>query len=91
MVKNPPASLGDLREAGSSLSREDPLEEGIATHSSTLAWRVPWTEEPHGLRSIGLQRVGHNCSDLAHMAMGFSPRVWAPLSSENVPGPSPGS
>ena len=38
----------------------------MATHSSFLAWRIPWTEEPGGLRSIGLQRVGHDCSDLAH-------------------------
>ena len=39
---------------------EDPLEEGLATHSSILAWRMPWREEPGGLQSIGLQRVGHN-------------------------------
>ena len=41
-----------------SLSWEDPLEEGMATHSSFLAWRIPWTEEPGGLQSVGLQRVG---------------------------------
>ena len=39
---------------------EDPLEAGMATHSSTLAWRIPWTEEPGGLQSMGLQRVGHD-------------------------------
>ena len=39
--------------------QEDPLEEGMATHSSILAWRIPWTEELGGLRSIGLQRVRH--------------------------------
>ena len=44
-----------------SLSQEDPLEEGMATHSSVLAWRVPWTQEPGGLQSVGLHRVGHNC------------------------------
>ena len=38
----------------------DPLEEGMATHSSILAWRIPWTEEPDGLQSIGSQRVGHD-------------------------------
>ena len=38
-----------------SLGREDPLEEGMATHSSVLAWRIPWTEEPGGLQSVGLQ------------------------------------
>ena len=40
-----------------SLGQEDPLEEGMATHSSILAWEIPWTEEPGGLQSIGLQRV----------------------------------
>ena len=40
-----------------SLCREDPLEEEIATHSSNLAWKIPWTEEPGGLQSMGLQRV----------------------------------
>ena len=44
-----------------SLSQKDPLEEKIATHSSTLAWEIPWTEEPGGLQSMGSQRVGHDC------------------------------
>ena len=44
----------------SPLNREDPLEESMATHSSVLAWRIPWTEEPGGLWSIELQRVGHD-------------------------------
>ena len=43
-----------------SLGWEDPLEEGMATHSSVLAWRVPWTEEPHRLKSMGSQRAGHD-------------------------------
>ena len=43
-----------------SLSREDPLEKEMATHSSTLAWKIPWMEEPRGLQSMGLQRVRHN-------------------------------
>ena len=43
-----------------SLGREDPLEKGMATHSSILAWRIPWTEEPGGLQFMGLQRVGHD-------------------------------
>ena len=43
-----------------SLGGEDPLEEGVATHTSILAWRIPWTEEPGGLQSMGLQRVGHD-------------------------------
>ena len=45
---------------GRSLGWEDPLEKGMATHSSKLAWRIPWTEEPCGLQSMGLQRIGHN-------------------------------
>ena len=43
-----------------SLDQEGPVEEGIATHLSTLAWNIPWTEEPGGLQSIGSQRVGHD-------------------------------
>ena len=48
---------GDL---GSIPVWEDPLEEGMATHSSLLAWRIPWTEEPDGLQSMRSQRVGHD-------------------------------
>ena len=48
-----------------SLGWEDPLEEGTATHSSDLAWRIPWMEEPGGLQSAGSQTVGHDWSDLA--------------------------
>ena len=43
-----------------SLGWEDSLEKGMATHSNILAWRIPWTEEPAGLQSMGLQRVGHD-------------------------------
>ena len=43
-----------------SLGWEDPLEKGTATHSSIFSWRIPWTEEPGGLQSTGLQRVGHD-------------------------------
>ena len=43
-----------------SLGQEDPLEKGMATHSSSLAWKIPWTEEAGGLQSMGSQRVGHN-------------------------------
>ena len=49
-----------------SLGQEDPLEEGMATHSDILAWRIPWTEEPGRLPSIGLQRVGHDLGDSTH-------------------------
>ena len=54
-----------------SLSQEDPLEEKMATHSSTLAWRIPWTEEPGRLQTTGLQRVGRDRSDFACTHMGF--------------------
>ena len=47
--------------------QEDSLENGIATHPSVLAWRIPWTEKPGRLQSIGSQRVGHGRSDLACM------------------------
>ena len=43
-----------------SLGREDPLEKEMAIHSSTIAWKIPWTEEPDRLQSMGLQRVGHD-------------------------------
>ena len=50
--KNPPASAGDL------LGQEDPLEKGKSTHSSVLAWIIPWTEEPGGLKSMGSTEIG---------------------------------
>ena len=57
MVKNLPA----VQEIWiQSLCQEDPLEEGMVTDSSILAWRIPWTEAPGGLQSMGLQRVGHD-------------------------------
>ena len=58
MVKNPPDNTGDLGSIPR--PREDFLEEEMATHSSILAWRIPWTEDSGGLWSKGLQRVGHN-------------------------------
>ena len=59
MVKN----LSVMRQTWvQSLGWEDPLEEGMATHSSILAWRIPWTEEPGRLQSMGSQRVGHEIS-----------------------------
>ena len=60
LVKNPLANAGDIKEVVQSLGREDPLEEEMATHSSILARRSPWTEEPGGIQSIVLQRVRHN-------------------------------
>ena len=58
-VKNLLADAGDIRDVGSIPDQEDPLEEGMATHSSILAWRIPWTE-PGRLQFIELQRVRHN-------------------------------
>ena len=58
--KEPPATAGDTGMWVPSLAQEDPLEEGMATHSSVLAWRIPWTEEPGRLLSKGSQRVGHD-------------------------------
>jgi len=55
VVMNLPANAEDVRDKDSILGWEDLLEEGMATHSSMLAWRIPWTEEPVGLQSIGLQ------------------------------------
>ena len=57
---NPNANVGDVTEADQSLGQEDPLEEGMATHSGILAWRIPWTEDSGGLKSMGLQRAGHD-------------------------------
>ena len=56
MVKNPPANARNVTDTG----WEDALEEYMATHSSILAWRIPWTEEPGGLQSMGSQRVRHD-------------------------------
>ena len=54
-------SLSATQETGIQyLDQEDPLEKEMATHSSILAWRTSWTEEPSGLQSMGLQRVGHD-------------------------------
>ena len=61
-------SSADLQSVG--LGWEDPLEEGMATHSSVLAWRIPWTEEPGGLPSMRSHGVRHDWSDLAQHRMG---------------------
>ena len=74
LVKNLPAVLETWVQ---SLGCEDPLEKGMATHCSMLAWRIPWTEESCGLQSMGLQRVRHNCVTnaftfyMASTALGF--------------------
>ena len=63
MVKNLPANVETQKKWVLTLGQKDPLEESMATHSSILAWRIPWTEELGGLPSMGLQRVRHNGSD----------------------------
>ena len=68
--KEPVCQGRAVRDLGWSLSREDPLEEGMVTHPSLLAWRIPRTEKPVGLQSMGSQRVGHEGSDLAHSCVG---------------------
>ena len=59
MVKNPPASVGDT---GLILGQEDPLEKEMTTHSRILAWKIPWTEEPGGLQSMGSQSRTRLCN-----------------------------
>ena len=57
LVKNPPTVQEMCVQ---SLGQKDPLEEEMATHSAILSWRIPWTEKPGGLQSMGLQSVGHD-------------------------------
>ena len=58
VVKKLPANAGDIRDTGLILDREDALEEVMATYSSIVAWRIPWTKEPGRLQSVGLQGAG---------------------------------
>ena len=58
--KESTCSAGDMGDAGLILGLGRPLEKEMATHSSILVWKIPWTEEPGGLQSIGSQRVGHD-------------------------------
>ena len=63
LVKNLSVNAGDIETGIQSLGGEDPLEEEMATDSSILAWRIPWTEEPGGLPPMGSHRVRHVCSN----------------------------
>ena len=76
-VKTPPANAGDLRDVGSIPESVRSPEEGMEAHSSILAWRIPWTEKPGGLQSMGSQRVGHDWSSLADMqtSLGWSQKA----------------
>ena len=60
MVRNQPPTQETRETQVQSLGKEDPLEEEMATHSSILAWEIPWTVEPGGLQSMGSQRIGHD-------------------------------
>ena len=60
VVKNTPTNAGDIRDMGLILGQDDPLEKGMVTHFSILAWTIPWTEEPGGLQSMGLQRTRYD-------------------------------
>ena len=66
-----------------SLGREDPLEKEMATHSSTLAWDIPWTEKPGRLQSMGSQRVGHDCATSLSVST-FNVWGWSSLNFEMV-------
>ena len=57
------ASACNVGDPGSILGQEDPLQEGMATHSSTLVWKIPWTEEPGRLQSMGSQRIEHDSAN----------------------------
>ena len=66
VVKYHPTNAGNIRNVDSIPWLGRPPGEGMTTHSSILAWRISWTEEPDGLQSMGSQRVRHDCGDLAH-------------------------
>ena len=70
MVKTPAVNAGDIRDLGLIPGLGRSPKGDTATHFNVLAWKIPWTEKPGGLRSIGSQRVGHN-SDLAHVERGL--------------------
>ena len=80
MVKNPPAMPETCAQ---SLGWEDPLEKGMATHSIILSWRIPWTEEPGGLRFMGLQTLGHHWSTFT-LTNSLIPSVWVSFSHEDI-------
>ena len=69
VVKKLPTNAGDIETQVWSLGREDPLEKGMATHSSILAWKIPWTEESGGLQSVGSRRVGYDWVRTEHWAL----------------------
>ena len=71
MIKNLPADVGDVRDYVQSLGLEDALEEEMASHSKILSGKIPQTEEPSGLQSMGSQRIRHNLAT-KHISVQFS-------------------
>ena len=75
-VKDPPANARRVRDSGLIPGFGDPLEEKTATHSSILAWKIPWTEKPGGLQSMRSQRVGHNLMTKQHKGPNSGAARW---------------
>ena len=71
-----------------SLGGEDPLEKGTATYSSILAWRIPWTEEPRGLQSMGLQRMEHKWESFTFPLLGLTGSLDGKESARSAGNPS---
>ena len=67
VVKNQPNNVGDVGDAGSVPGLGSPMKEEMATHSSILAWKIPWTEEPGGLQSMELQRIKQDSMHTYHL------------------------
>ena len=91
MVKNLPAMQEKQKIQVPSLGGEDPLEEGVATHSSVLAWSIPWTEEPGGLQAMGSPRVRHDwsvpaCSTQADLQRCLNSHRWTWQSQDSNKG-----
>ena len=93
VVKNLLVNAGDIETRVSSLGQEDPVEEKMAAHSSLLAWRIPWTEEPCGLQSTGSQKsdtteaAEHACTRQVEYSLDVNHLqnyclIWASLSSK---------
>ena len=85
MLKNSPASAGQVRDLCCIPGSEDALEEGMATHISILAWKIPWTEEPGGLQSMGLPEVGHDGANDTHTFVGSTPGALGPSPPQTFP------
>ena len=82
LIKNLPANAGDV---GLILGQDDPLEEEMATHSSILAWRIPWTRDPGRLQSMGSQRVGHDLATTQIWMVATIENLLLPYAKKNVP------